>query len=53
MQYILKVDLEYPCIIYDRTDDYPLVSELIEIKTKMIFAKHLQLRRKYYSAASP
>ena len=33
MQYILEVDLEYPREIHDRDDDYPLTTELIEIKT--------------------
>ena len=25
----------------------------MEIKTEMLYAKHLQLRRKYYGAATP
>ena len=53
MQYILKVDLEYPREIHDRDDDYPLAPEVMEIKTEMVSAKHLQLRRKYYGAATP
>ena len=53
MHYILEDDLEYPRDIHDRDDDYPLAPELIEIKTEMLFAKHLQLRRKYYCAATP
>ena len=53
MQYILEVDLEYPREIHDRDDDYPLASKLMEIKIEMLPAKHLQLRRKYYSAATP
>ena len=53
-QYILEVYLEYPREIHDRDDDdYPLASELMEIKTEMLSAKHLQLRRKYYGAATP
>ena len=53
MQYILEVDLEYSREIHDRDDDYPLAPELMEIKTEMLSAKHLQLRRKYYGAATP
>ena len=53
MQYILVVDLVYPREIYDRDDDYPLAPELVEIKTEMLSAKHLQLSRKYYGAATP
>ena len=53
MQYIPEVDLEYPREIHDRDDDYPLALELMEIKTEMLSAKHLQLRRKYYGAATP
>ena len=53
MQYILEVDLEYPREIHDRDDDYPLDPKLMEIKTEMLSAKHLQLRRNYYGAATP
>ena len=53
MQYILEVDLEFPREIHDRDDDYPLAPEVLEIKTEMLSAKHLQLRRKYYGAATP
>ena len=53
MLYILEVGLEYPREIHDRGDDYPLAPKLIEIKTKMLFAKHLQIRRKCYIAATP
>ena len=53
MQYILEVDLEYPGEIHDREDDYPYAPERMEIKTEMLSAKHLQLRRKYYGAATP
>ena len=52
MQYILEVGMEYPREIHDRDDDYPLAPELMEIKTEMLSAKHLQLRRKYYGAAT-
>ena len=52
-QYILEVVLEYPREIHDCDDDYPLAPELMEIKTEMLSAKHLQLRRKYYGAATP
>lgn len=53
MQYILEVDLEYPREIYNRDDDAPLASQLMEIKTEMLYAKHFKLRRKYYRAATP
>ena len=52
MQYILEVDLEYPRKIHDR-DNYSLAPEVMVIKTEMLSAKHLQLRRKYYNAATP
>ena len=31
IQYILEVDLEYPCDIHDRKGDYLLASKLMEI----------------------
>ena len=52
MQYILKVYLEYPREIHECDDDKPLAPDLMEIKTEMLFAKHLHLRRKYYGAAT-
>ena len=42
-----------PREIQIRDDDYPLAPELMEIKTEMLSAKHLQLRRKFYGAATP
>ena len=52
MQYILKVDLEYPREIYDLDDDYPLAPKAMASKTEMLSAKHLHLRQKYFDAAT-
>ena len=52
MQYILEVELEFPHKIHDCDDKYPDAPELINSKIKMLSAKHRQLRRKYYGAAT-
>ena len=39
--------------MHDCNDDYPLAPELMEIKIEMLSATHLQLRRKYFGAATP
>ena len=51
--YILEVDLEYFHELHDSDDEYPLASYVMEIKTEMLSKKHLQLRLKYYDAATP
>ena len=52
MQYILKIDMEYPREIHDCYDKYPFALKLIEIKTEMLTAKHLHFCQNSYSAVT-
>lgn len=46
--YIFEIDLEYPDAIHDRDDDYPISSEVMQIKTEMYLHKQMRQQRLYY-----
>ena len=52
-KYIFEVDLDYPANIHERDDDYPLAPELMQVTTKMMSEKQIQLRKRYYGDAEP
>ena len=51
--YIFEVDLDYPPVLHERDDDYPLAPGTMNIDAEITGEKQHQLRAKYFGAACP
>ena len=51
--YILEVDLEYPTEIHDRDDDYPMASQMINVRPETLSETQHRLLVDYFNGRAP